>query len=80
MDQANLTPNLAIAAPAQGERRALITLVTGPTRSGKSEWAEHLAQQSGKSVVYIATSQVAADDLEWAARLEKHRQRRPTTW
>ncbi|MHC5722440.1 MAG: bifunctional adenosylcobinamide kinase/adenosylcobinamide-phosphate guanylyltransferase, partial [Nostoc sp.] len=28
-----------------------IILVTGPARSGKSEWAETLAMQSGKAVV-----------------------------
>jgi len=61
-----------------------LILVTGPSRSGKSEWAEHLAeaiaQRKTLSVVYIATSQEDANDPEWQARLEKHRDRRPNHW
>ncbi len=57
-----------------------IILVTGPARSGKSEWAEHLAAQSGKSVLYIATSQVDPTDRDWQARIDKHRLRRPSDW
>jgi adenosylcobinamide kinase/adenosylcobinamide-phosphate guanylyltransferase len=57
-----------------------LILVTGPARSGKSEWAENLAEQSGKSVIYVATAQSSPDDLEWQARIVKHQQRRPTNW
>ncbi|HIK18079.1 MAG TPA: bifunctional adenosylcobinamide kinase/adenosylcobinamide-phosphate guanylyltransferase [Leptolyngbyaceae cyanobacterium M33_DOE_097] len=57
-----------------------LTLVTGASRSGKSEWAEKLASESGQSVVYVATADVSADDPEWQARIEQHRQRRPATW
>ncbi|MEA5465107.1 bifunctional adenosylcobinamide kinase/adenosylcobinamide-phosphate guanylyltransferase [Leptothoe sp. PORK10 BA2] len=57
-----------------------LILVTGPARSGKSEWAEHWAKQTQKSVVYIATSTVLADDAEWQQRIELHRQRRPMDW
>ena len=57
-----------------------IIVVTGPTRSGKSEWAETLAQRSGQDVVYVATSAVDPDDPEWQARLDLHRQRRPADW
>ena len=57
-----------------------LILVTGPARSGKSEWAEHWAQQTQKSVVYIATSMVSTDDAEWQHRIEQHRKRRPTRW
>nr|WP_242050524.1 bifunctional adenosylcobinamide kinase/adenosylcobinamide-phosphate guanylyltransferase [Oculatella sp. FACHB-28] len=55
-------------------------LVTGPARSGKSEWAEHLAEKLGKSVIYVATAQEVADDAEWQARIEQHQQRRPASW
>jgi len=55
-------------------------LVLGPTKSGKSEWAEQLALQSGRPVVYVATSQVAPEDVEWQARIEAHRRRRARTW
>ena len=61
-----------------------LILVTGPSRSGKSEWAEHLAeaiaQQKTLAVVYVATSQEDANDPEWQARLDKHRDRRPLHW
>lgn len=63
-----------------------IILVTGPTKSGKSEWAEQLALRqerrpaAQKSVIYVATAQENPSDREWQARLELHRQRRPTRW
>lgn len=57
-----------------------LILVTGPARSGKSEWAEHLAEQSGRLVVYVATASEISDDAEWQTRIEQHQQRRPTTW
>ncbi|MBE9127071.1 bifunctional adenosylcobinamide kinase/adenosylcobinamide-phosphate guanylyltransferase [Coleofasciculus sp. LEGE 07081] len=57
-----------------------VTLVTGPARSGKSEWAEMLAVQTAKRVVYVATAQADSDDLEWLSRIEKHQQRRPGEW
>ena len=55
-------------------------LITGPARSGKSEWAEHLAHQSNHTVIYVATSQVNPNDQEWQTRLAKHRARRPSHW
>lgn len=57
-----------------------IVLVTGAARSGKSEWAETLASESSKPVIYIATAQVDATDKEWQQRIEKHRYRRPASW
>ncbi len=61
-----------------------IILITGPARSGKSEWAEHLAQQQAvqkdQQVVYVATAQSYPDDAEWQARLTRHRLRRPAHW
>jgi adenosylcobinamide kinase / adenosylcobinamide-phosphate guanylyltransferase len=62
------------------DRPPSITLVTGPARSGKSEWAEHLAQQSNLPVIYVATAQSDPTDAEWQARIEQHRSRRPTEW
>lgn len=69
---------IAMNWSSSAERKLI--LVTGPTRSGKSEWAEQLAMQSGRSVMYIATAQRDETDLEWQARLLKHQQRRPATW
>ena len=57
-----------------------LILVTGPSRSGKSEWAEELAAQVGDPVIYIATSQLDPTDLEWQARVQRHRDRRPQDW
>ena len=61
-----------------------ITLVTGPSRSGKSEWAEQLAARQAEhtcqQVVYVATAQMNSDDAEWQSRIEQHQLRRPITW
>jgi adenosylcobinamide kinase / adenosylcobinamide-phosphate guanylyltransferase len=57
-----------------------IILVTGPARSGKSEWAEHLAERSDRLVLYIATAQDRQDDAEWHQRIKLHRGRRPGHW
>lgn len=55
-----------------------ITLVTGGARSGKSRFAERLAEQSGLPVVYLATMEPRDDELR--RRVAHHRGRRPATW
>ncbi|MGH1393478.1 MAG: bifunctional adenosylcobinamide kinase/adenosylcobinamide-phosphate guanylyltransferase [Trichormus sp.] len=57
-----------------------LILITGPARSGKSEWAEHLALASGKQVVYVATATINLDDAEWQERIQLHQNRRPANW
>ncbi len=57
-----------------------VILVTGPARSGKSEWAETLAMQSGKAVFYVATATENPDDEEWNKRIQEHQKRRPQDW
>lgn len=53
-----------------------IILVTGPARSGKSEWAEALARESNQPAIYVATGTVDPRDPEWVARIARHQQRR----
>lgn len=54
------------------------TLILGGARSGKSRYAEQLALQSQKSVVYIATAQ--AHDAEMQTRIAHHQASRPAEW
>lgn len=55
-----------------------ITLILGGARSGKSSYAQTLAEETGKSVTFIATAQ--ALDEEMSARIQKHRAERPAAW
>ena len=71
-------PRASTDAAASGLRNRLI-LVSGPARSGKSRWAEHLLHHH-PVVTYIATAAACPEDSEWQKRLELHRQRRPDHW
>ena len=53
-------------------------LILGGARSGKSAYAEKLAQESHLPVTYIATAQVYDD--EFKARIQHHQKRRPANW
>lgn len=52
--------------------------VTGGARSGKSRFAERLAQASGRPVTYLATMEALDDEVR--ARIARHRAERPATW
>jgi adenosylcobinamide kinase / adenosylcobinamide-phosphate guanylyltransferase len=55
-----------------------ITLILGGARSGKSSYAQSLAEETGKTVTFIATAQ--ALDEEMSTRIQKHRAERPASW
>ncbi len=59
-------------------KNAEMILVLGGARSGKSSFAETLAKNSERGVVYVATSEVK--DEEMALRVKKHREQRPQHW
>ena len=56
-----------------------LILVLGGARSGKSAYAQDLAQQLGQHrVLFVATAE--AGDEEMARRIAAHRQSRPAAW
>ena len=56
-----------------------IIFITGGTKSGKSEFAEHLAKEV-KKLSYVALSENNIDDNEWQEKINLHRKRRPNDW
>ena len=55
-----------------------VTLILGGARSGKSSFAEKLADESGRRKIYLATSQ--AFDGEMEDRIAHHQKRRGPEW
>ena len=54
-----------------------LTLVIGGTRAGKSSYAQRLAAR-GERVLFLATAEAGDEEME--ARIEAHREARPTDW
>lgn len=52
--------------------------ITGGARSGKSRYAQRLAERSGSPVVFVATA--LALDHEMVTRIAAHRAERPAGW
>ena len=57
---------------------AKMIFVTGGARSGKSRYAQQLAEQQPGDLLYIAPAQI--QDEEMAARVELHREARGERW
>ena len=56
-----------------------IIFITGGTKSGKSELAEHLAKEV-KKLSYVALSENNIDDKDWQDKINLHQKRRPKDW
>jgi adenosylcobinamide kinase / adenosylcobinamide-phosphate guanylyltransferase len=61
----------------QETRQGSVTLVLGGARSGKSRYAQQLAEQSQR-VVFVATARVSDDEMH--AKIERHKEDRPKDW
>ena len=55
-----------------------VSLVLGGARSGKSTFAEQMAIESGRPLVYLATAQAFDDEMR--QRIDLHKERRGKTW
>lgn len=61
----------------QDTRQNSVTLVLGGVRSGKSQYAQQLAERSVR-VVFVATAKIS--DEEMRRKIERHREERPREW
>ena len=57
---------------------AQITFITGGARSGKSSFAQRMAEAASANPVYLATARVWDDDFR--RRIERHQQDRGPHW
>ncbi len=61
------------------KKQSHIIFITGGTKSGKSEFAEHLAKEV-KKLSYVALSENNPNDRDWQEKINLHRIRRPKNW
>ena len=62
----------------QRSQPAIVTLVLGGVRSGKSRYAQQIAERAER-VTFLATAE-RRDDAEMDAKIERHRADRPKNW
>ena len=55
-----------------------LTLITGGVRSGKSKFAQELANKQSDRVLFVATAEEL--DKEMELRIKEHRKNRPAHW
>jgi adenosylcobinamide kinase/adenosylcobinamide-phosphate guanylyltransferase len=55
-----------------------IILLLGGARSGKSTYAQELAEQHGGNVLFVATAEALDDEMR--SRIEAHKKARPQEW
>ncbi len=55
-----------------------ITLITGGQRSGKSSFAQKMAEENAANPIYLATSRIWDDDFK--KRIERHQADRGACW
>src|SRR5882757_8982674 len=60
------------------QQPASVILVLGGVRSGKSRFAQRIAERASR-VTFVATAE-RRDDAEMHAKIERHRAERPATW
>lgn len=57
---------------------APLILVTGGARSGKSSYAQQIAESLEKGVLFVATAEALDDEMR--LRVQRHRETRPQEW
>ena len=55
-----------------------LVFILGGARSGKSDFAQRIAQKSGGRVLFVATAEPGDDEMR--NRIQKHIESRPTDW
>lgn len=67
----------------RGVKKHPLTLILGGAASGKSEFAEKLADRLGRRILYLATAlenTAVAHTEEWKKKIGLHQKRRPSHW
>ncbi len=55
-----------------------LVLILGGVRSGKSRYAQQLASDTGKRVLFLATAEAGDDEMKH--RIARHKSSRPESW